>query len=203
MIKRVDHVSIAVRDLGRAKAFFIDGLGGKELFSGPAEGQGFRWTMVELGTSCLIELVDPIGEEGFLHRFLQERGEGTHHITVHVDDAGEAHAALTAKGIPTFGYHAFPSWKEFFVHPRDAFGTLLQFVEFEPLEWINPGYVPKAYEEFRPKPETSAAAGQKIEIRDVAGGDGSALELSDGSSAVVVERVDLPELIQRLQAAAG
>ena len=65
MIKRVDHVSIAVRDLGRAKAFFIDGLGGKELFSGPAEGQGFRWTLIELGTSCLIELIDPMGEEGF------------------------------------------------------------------------------------------------------------------------------------------
>jgi hypothetical protein len=186
MIKRVDHVSIAVR----------------ELFSGPAEGQGFRWTMIELGTSCLVELVDPIGEEGFLHRFLEERGEGTHHITIHVDNAGEAHAAFAAKGIPTFGYNSFPNWKEFFVHPRDAFGTLLQFVEFEPLDWINPGYVPKAYEEFRPRDNPDDSEKQTITVRPVEGGGGSAVELTDGSATMVVERADLPKLIQRLQEAA-
>ena len=78
MIRRIDHIAIAVRDLQAAKEFYINVLGGRELFSAPDEIHKLRWTTIELGSSCLLELVDPIGEDGFLHRFLQGRGEGPH-----------------------------------------------------------------------------------------------------------------------------
>jgi methylmalonyl-CoA/ethylmalonyl-CoA epimerase len=104
MIRRIDHVSIAVRDLEKARAFFLDGLGGRELYCAPVPEQKYRWTTVELGTSCFIELIDPLAKDGFVYRFLEGRGEGPHHITVQVNDLQETYRLLQEKGIPTFGY---------------------------------------------------------------------------------------------------
>ena len=79
MIRRIDHVSIAVRDLARAKAFFIDVLGGKNLFEAPVPGQKFRWTTLEMGTSCFIELIDPLEKDSLYSGFwtIGERGPTT------------------------------------------------------------------------------------------------------------------------------
>ena len=44
-IRRIDHISIAVRDLEKAKAFFIGVLGGRELFAAPVAPQKFRWNV--------------------------------------------------------------------------------------------------------------------------------------------------------------
>ena len=140
MIRRIDHVSIAVRDLEKARAFFLEGLGGRELFCAPVPEQKFRWTTIELGTSCFIELIDPLEKDGFVHRFLEGRGEGPHHITFQVDNLQETRRVLQDRGIPTFGYgEPFPGWMELYIHPKDAFGNLLQFAEFHPLDWIQPG----------------------------------------------------------------
>ena len=98
--------------------------------------QGFRWTTFELGTSCLIEVIDPLEGDGFLQRFLEKRGEGPHHVTIQVDDIARVMAVLEEKGIEMFGYsEALSGWKEVFVHPKQAFGTLIQFAEFNPLDW--------------------------------------------------------------------
>src|SRR5512136_2960029 len=122
MIRRIDHVSIAVRDQAKAKAFFIDVLGGKNLFEAPVPWRKYRWTTIELGTSCFLELIDPLEKDGFLHRFLDSRGEGPHHITIQVKDIQEARRILEERGIPTFGFSEdLPGWKELFIHPRDAF----------------------------------------------------------------------------------
>jgi D-lactate dehydrogenase (cytochrome) len=136
MIRRIDHVSIAVRDLENAKRFFCGVLGGRELYTATEAGEGFRWTAIGLGSSCALELIDPVGENSFLHRFLDRRGNGAHHVTFQVNDLDDARATLEARGVPTFGYNdADPNWKYFYVHPRDAFGVLLQFAELDPGAW--------------------------------------------------------------------
>ena len=43
MIRRIDHVSIAVRDLDSAKRFFVDTLGGTEVYAETMADQGFRY----------------------------------------------------------------------------------------------------------------------------------------------------------------
>ena len=119
MIRRIDHISIAVRDLEKARNFFLNILGGKELFSAPVSQQKFRWTTIELGTSCFIELIDPLEKDGFVHRFLETRGEGPHHVTIQVDDLKEIHRILEEKGIPTFGYaEPFPVGKSYTSIPK-------------------------------------------------------------------------------------
>ena len=199
MIRRIDHVAIAVRDLERAKHFFIECLGGRELFCAPFEDQGYRWTTLELGTSCFIELIDPVGADGFVHRFIEKRGEGPHHITIQVDDLEATHKMLEGKGIKTFGYsEALPGWKEFYIHPKEAFGTLIQFAEFNPLDWINPGYIPPSYQEFAPKQEVGDEE-EPIAVRRLEDESGPQLEIRRGNESLCIPENDAGNLIQALQ----
>jgi len=199
MIRRIDQISIAVRDLERAKTFFIEDLGGRELYSQPFPEQKYRWTLIELGTSCFIELVDPLEKDGFLHRFLETRGEGPHHITIHVDDIQKTVQTLEERRIPTFGFsESLPGWKEVLIHPKDAFGTLIQFAEFNPLDWIEPGYIPPSYQEFAPLPKL--ASGQNgIEIRRVQTAEGPQVEMRQDGQVIRIPPSHLGELLAALK----
>jgi methylmalonyl-CoA/ethylmalonyl-CoA epimerase len=195
MIRRIDHISIAVRDLDQARTFFLDILGGRELFCAPVPSQKFRWTTLELGTSCFIELIDPLEKDGFVHKFLETRGEGPHHITIQVDDLGKVYERLQEKGVPTFGYaEPFPGWKELYVHPKNAFGTLIQFAEFHPLDWIEKGYVPPSYWEFIP-PKNLGEGEDRLEIRFARTDEGFYVEMAQGEHVVRIPRSSLEELI--------
>ncbi len=191
MIRRIDHVSIAVRDLESARRFFCDVLGGHQLYSATEAGEGFRWTAIALGSSCALELIDPVGEDSFLHRFLDRRGDAAHHIAFQVDDLEAARATLEARGVPTFGYNdADPAWKYLYVHPKHAFGVLLQFAELDPSAWLPPtdsGYGLAAIE---PAP---------VEVRRVDGDGAPAVELSDGTRSLRIGMGDVPGLIAALQ----
>ena len=199
MIRRIDHISIAVRDLEKARNFFLNILGGKELFSAPVAPQKFRWTTIELGTSCFIELIDPLGKDGFVHRFLETRGEGPHHVTIQVDDLKETHQILEERGIPTFGYaEPFPGWKELYVHPRNAFGTLIQFAEFNPLDWINPGYIPPSYREFVPAQKVASETG-KVEVRRIETEKRPEVEIQQGETVIRIPLARVEDLIQALK----
>ena len=201
MIRRIDHVAIAVRDLERARHFFIECLGGRELFCAPFADQGYRWTTLELGTSCFIELIDPLDANGFVHRFIEKRGEGPHHITIHVDDLEGTHRMLEQKGVKTFGYsEALPGWKEFYIHPKEAFGTLFQFAEFNPLDWINPGYVPPSYREFVPEQQVGAEE-DPIAVRRVEDERGPQLEIQRGSESLRIPANQAGKLIRALETA--
>jgi methylmalonyl-CoA/ethylmalonyl-CoA epimerase len=199
MIRRIDHVSIAVRNQAKAKAFFIDVLGGKNLYEAPVPRQKFRWTTIELGTSCFIELIDPLGKDSFVQRFLDNRGEGPHHITLQVKDIQEVHRRLEEKGMPTFGLaEPFPGWKEMYVHPKHAFGTLIQFAEFHPLDWINPGYIPPSYAEFAPAEEVGDKEG-RIEVQRDQGEKGPEVEIRQGEQKIRVPLARLEDLIRTLE----
>jgi methylmalonyl-CoA epimerase len=199
MIRRIDHVAIAVRNLERARHFFIDCLGGRELFCAPFADQGYRWTTLELGTSCFIELIDPLDTDGFVHRFIEKRGEGPHHITIQVDDLEATHKTLEGKGIKTFGYsEALPGWKEFYIHPKEAFGTLIQFAEFNPLDWINPGYVPPSYREFVPG-QPAGTEDDSIEVRRVEGEAEAEIEIRRGGRSLCIPESDAGDLVQALR----
>ncbi|MEW6439962.1 MAG: VOC family protein [bacterium] len=199
MIRRIDHVAIAVRNLERAKAFFIGALGGRELFSCPHPFQHYSWTLIELGSSCCIELIASLDDQSFVRRFLDKRGEGPHHVTIQVPDIQAAHRRLEECGVPTFDYsESLPGWKEFFVHPKNAFGTLLQFAEFNPLDWVNPGYVPACYREFAPAGEARDRP-EAVEVRHVVSREGPAIEIRHGTEKLTIPQGRLGELVATLQ----
>jgi methylmalonyl-CoA/ethylmalonyl-CoA epimerase len=196
MIKRIDHVAIAVKDLEKAKRFFIDVLGGKELFSFPFEPQKFRWTTIELGSSCFIELLDSLEDGGFVHRFLENKGEGMNHITIQVDDIHEIRDHLENSNVETFGFsEEIPGWKEIFVHPKNAFGTLLQFAEFNPLDWINKGYIPESYRELIPAEQSAKT---EVEVTPLETPEGSLVEIKQGGNTITLTPEGVKDLINKL-----
>ncbi|HDP79211.1 MAG TPA: hypothetical protein ENN21_00040 [Spirochaetes bacterium] len=139
MILRIDHVSLAVRDYEKASTFFQKLLGAVPGVGAGDEKLGFYWKIFSLGDLSRLEIIAPTAEKSFLEGFLKERDGGVHHITLQCRDIAEARAHLERHGIPYFGYNEYPGgiWKELFIHPRDAFGVLVQLAEFRPDEWLS------------------------------------------------------------------
>jgi methylmalonyl-CoA/ethylmalonyl-CoA epimerase len=130
IIKRFDHVSIGVKDVERAKALFIDVLGGTPMSDeGASEAEGFEWTTFKLGGKKM-ELVSSSDKESGVGRYIEKYGEGYHHISIAVDDLKEAIAYFESKGLrvlaPNFEQE---KWKHCYLHPKDTFGALIQVFE--------------------------------------------------------------------------
>ena len=138
MISRIDHVSIAVRDRQKAEHFFRDILGSVAGAGAADSKAGFFWRIFSLGDLSRLEIISPTGERSFLDGFLKDRQGGVHHITLQTPDLALAMTHLEAQGIPFFGYNEYPGgvWKEIFIHPRDAFGVLIQIAEFTAADWL-------------------------------------------------------------------
>ena len=129
-VQYADHVGIAVRDLETAMALF------QELFGVPPgdivdlPDQGVRATLLALGQTRL-ELLQPLSPESPVGRFIERRGEGLHHLALHVEDIGGKLRALEARGVelvdkePREGLSGIIA----FLHPRSVHGVLTELVE--------------------------------------------------------------------------
>jgi methylmalonyl-CoA/ethylmalonyl-CoA epimerase len=139
MISRIDHISIAVKDQEKAEHFFHDILGAVAGTSMEDPKTRFFWRIFSLGDLSRLEIISPTGEGSFLDGFLKDREAGVHHITLQTPDIRQAMNHLKAQGIPYFGYNEYLSgiWKEIFIHPRHAFGVLIQIAEFEADDWLS------------------------------------------------------------------
>ncbi len=135
MLERIDHISLAVKDLERAKEFFCDILGLVPCTWSAIEDMKYLGQVFSAGDLTRIEMITPTGPGSFLDRFLADR-EGVHHLCFQTLDIAKAKEYLDEKGVPTFGYSTEGDWKELFIHPRDAFGVLIQIAEFRPEEFL-------------------------------------------------------------------
>lgn len=139
MISRIDHVSLAVQDLDAALRFFTGLLGAVPGASGGDPALKYSWHILSLGDLSRIELITPTGQGSFLDNFLRDRKGGVHHITLQVPSILGAKETLDRNGIPCFGLASYGEvWKELFIHPRHAFGVLVQLAEFTADDWLSP-----------------------------------------------------------------
>jgi Glyoxalase/Bleomycin resistance protein/Dioxygenase superfamily len=77
-----------------------------------------------------LEILEPFGDDGFLHRFLAARGPGIHHVTFRVPHLNEACERAVAHGFRIVGHDdSDPAWAEAFLHPKEALGIVVQLVE--------------------------------------------------------------------------
>jgi len=129
MIKRISHLGMAVKNLKEAREFYrsVLRLESTEPIKG---GEGtIKVSMVEVG-NVLIELLQPIGSEGVMAKFLEKRGEGFHHICYEVADINAEIASLKAAGIEVLGEpKPGAEGMSVFLHPRGTHGVLVEFVE--------------------------------------------------------------------------
>jgi methylmalonyl-CoA/ethylmalonyl-CoA epimerase len=109
-VRRLDHVAIAVRDSARAAADLAARLGLRVVHSEELERPPVRLTYLDAG-NCFIQLVEPLSEDAEVAAWLDEHGEGLHHVCFGVDDVegavtdisgGEPPAALgSGRGRPS------------------------------------------------------------------------------------------------------
>lgn len=129
----IDHLGIAVKSLADAKAFY-EKLGLKPMPEETVDAEQVRLSMVPVGESR-IELLEPTSPESPIAKFLAKRGEGLHHVALHVDDLSGTVERLKANGTRLIsdeikvgaGGHLYV-----FVHPSSAGGVLLELVEDAP-----------------------------------------------------------------------
>ncbi|MDM8539110.1 VOC family protein [Desulfobacterales bacterium HSG17] len=143
MISRIDHVSIAVKDYDKAIDFFSKIFNVIPGASGSDPMMKYSWEIFSAGDLSRLELLNPTGKGSFLDNFLSDKKSGgVHHITFETPDIFKAKQRLEDNNIPYFGFKDHGNfWKELFIHPKHAFGVLIQIAEFQPDEWLNPSLV--------------------------------------------------------------
>ena len=127
----LDHVAIAVRDLDAAVAGYAERYGIEPLYREVVATQGVEEAMIPVGGS-FVQLLQPIGPDSPVGRFLDSNGEGLHHIAYAVVDIEVALAHLAAQGarlIDTEPRRGGRGARIAFVHPKDLAGTLIELVE--------------------------------------------------------------------------
>ncbi len=131
MIKKIDHIGIAVRDSAEALRFYADALGIKPTHEEIVEQQGVKVTFLPVGESTL-ELVEPIDPNCATAKHIETRGEGIHHVCLEVEGIESLLKDLAEKGValinkePVRGAH---NKKVAFVHPKATKGVLLELAE--------------------------------------------------------------------------
>ena len=126
---RFDHIAFGVTRIEEAGQVLAGVLGGRPFEGGPGPGYtGAQWEFVD---GARLELIEPLGSpDGFLHRFLAARGPGIHHVTFTVPSIKEAAERARSLGYDVVGYQdVHPSWKEAFLHPKQALGIVVQLAE--------------------------------------------------------------------------
>jgi methylmalonyl-CoA/ethylmalonyl-CoA epimerase len=124
----LDHVGIAVADLGEALAFYRDALGLDIETPEEVASQRVRAHFIPAGEAKL-ELLEATAADSPIATYVAKRGPGLHHITLRVDDIRAALAQLKAKGVrlidadPREGAHGS---LVAFIHPSSAHGVLVE-----------------------------------------------------------------------------
>jgi methylmalonyl-CoA/ethylmalonyl-CoA epimerase len=129
----IDHLGVAVKSLAEATKFYKK-LGLAVMPEETVEAEKVRLAMVPVGESR-IELLEPTTPESTIARFLEKRGEGLHHIALHVNDLAGTVQRLKAAGTRLVsddikigaGGHLYV-----FVHPASTGGVLVELVEDAP-----------------------------------------------------------------------
>jgi methylmalonyl-CoA/ethylmalonyl-CoA epimerase len=125
-----DHTAIGVRSIASALPLYRDLLGGRPNGFERQSNRGFAWLTLRYPNGAQIELLEPVGRDGFLQTFLEKHGEGPHHMTFIVRDVRQAVERARAAGLRVVDEdYRDTRWQEAFISPRNAFGTIVQLAQ--------------------------------------------------------------------------
>lgn len=130
MIGRLNHVAIAVKDINAAAAVYRDTLGAEISAAEPQPDHGVTTVFINL-PNTKIELLEPLGDDSPIMKFLERNSDGgIHHVCYEVDDIIAARDKLLGEGArilgdgePKIGAHGKPV---LFLHPKDFNGVLTE-----------------------------------------------------------------------------
>ena len=132
MLKKINHIAIAVNNIEEAAKFYQNVLGlnlsGIEMVAAQKTRVGF----FKIGESN-IELVQPTESDSPLVKFLETKGQGIHHICFEADDVEAEVKAYLEKGATLIDQKPRPgahNTKVVFIHPRSSGGILIELCEY-------------------------------------------------------------------------
>ncbi|MBP2674943.1 MAG: methylmalonyl-CoA epimerase [Deltaproteobacteria bacterium] len=131
MIRKIQHVGIAVNSLQESVPFFRDVLGLEYLGIEEVAERQIRAAVFRVGESH-IELIEPTAPDSPVGKFLEKKGEGFHHICFQVDDAAAELSRVGAQGVrlldetPRAGIHGM---RIGFLDPRSTHRVLIEFAQ--------------------------------------------------------------------------
>ncbi len=128
MIKGINHVGIAVKDVDSAIKFFQDKLGAELITKVDLPFMQQISAIVKVG-ELQFELMQGTAPESVVSRYIEKRGEGIHHISVKVDDIDKACDEFEKKGMQII--NKLPPMKMAFVHPKSMYGVLVELAQVE------------------------------------------------------------------------
>jgi methylmalonyl-CoA/ethylmalonyl-CoA epimerase len=136
VLTRIDHVGIACRNLEAKIAFYESAFGLTVASTEVNESQGVREAMLHVTDSpagaSYVQLLEPLGPDTPVGRFLERRGEGLHHVGYGVANITAALAAIGATGVRLIDErprHGSMGASIAFLHPADIGGVLTELVQ--------------------------------------------------------------------------
>ncbi len=131
MLKKINHIGVAVKSLDETVPFYRDALGME--FKGEEEvaEQKVKVAMLQVGESK-IELLEPTSPDSPIAKFMEKNGPGMHHVAYEVDDIEAAIAHMLAQGarmideLPRNGAHGT---RIAFVHPKSSHSVLTELCQ--------------------------------------------------------------------------
>jgi methylmalonyl-CoA/ethylmalonyl-CoA epimerase len=130
MIRKFDHVGWAVSDTEEVAAL-LSRLFGFEIAESRSEPEaGFKSTLVSKG-DVAFELIEPVGPQGMIQKFIEKRGAGLHHISIQVTDLEQEMKRLKTLGVQFASEEAaqVSDSKVVFIHPRSTSGLLIELIQ--------------------------------------------------------------------------
>jgi methylmalonyl-CoA/ethylmalonyl-CoA epimerase len=131
MLKKIEHIAIAVSNLDDALLHYRDVWGLEPDHRERVEDQGVEEAMLPLGGSHL-QLLGSTGPDTTVGKFLERRGEGLHHVAYEVDDLEATLARLKENGVQLIDEEPRPGGRGHlvaFVHPKGNRGLLVELIQ--------------------------------------------------------------------------
>lgn len=131
MIKKIDHIGIAVNSIDKQLPYYRDVLGLEIENIETIESEGVKVCFIKIGDTH-IELLEPISEKSPIKKFLEKKGEGVHHIAYLTDDIKDNIKKVKENDMillneePKIG----AGGKQIcFLHPKSTYGVLTEVCE--------------------------------------------------------------------------
>lgn len=131
MLTEIDHIAIAVKDLEAAIDYYRAAYGVEVEHREVVERDGVEEALLRVADSY-VQLMTPIRDDSPVAKYLEKRGEGLHHVGYRVVNCAEALEQVRAEGGKLIDEAPRPGSRGTtvaFVHPKGAFGTLIELVE--------------------------------------------------------------------------
>jgi methylmalonyl-CoA epimerase len=129
MIRQISHLGIAVEDLEKSMNFYKAVLGLDPSVPIIGGNGTIKASLIKVG-EVQLELLQPLGTEGVMAKFLEKRGEGFHHVCYEVEDLHVAIASIKSAGVEVLGEPMDGvEGLSIFLHPRDTHGVLTELVQ--------------------------------------------------------------------------